>query len=69
MPKPTNKGSKAQTFELSPDQAKAVKMKKRIFGLVALAFVVVVFFLTYDILNRTTMPGKKKHLPTSITPE
>ena len=47
---------------------KTQKQKKQVLGILALVFVLIMLYLTYDIMNRTTLPGKKKHLPTSITP-
>ena len=40
--------------------------KKRILFIVAVLFTLLMVYLSYDIMSRTTRPGAKKHLPTEI---
>ena len=41
--------------------------KKRIFFIVAVLFTLLMMYLGYDLMSRTTRPGQKKHLPTQIS--
>lgn len=39
---------------------------KKILGIAALLFTILVILTTVDIMKRTTRPGAKKHLPAEI---
>jgi hypothetical protein len=41
--------------------------KKQILFTIAILFTMVMVYFSYDIMSRTTRPGAKKHLPTSIS--
>ena len=40
--------------------------KKRILFITAVVFTLVMLYLGYDLMRRTTRPGAKKHLPTEV---
>jgi hypothetical protein len=42
--------------------------QKRALIVIGVVFILGMLGITWDIFNRTSLPGHKKHLPTSITP-
>lgn len=43
-----------------------MEKKKKVFLIVGILFVLASIAITIDIFRRTSPPGKRKHLPTSI---